>query len=64
MPITGPEIVRLAEEISQELNIQKLTLIASDLGVPLASTGDLYDRALALIKKLVAHLPPRDGELL
>jgi hypothetical protein len=67
MPLTGQETVRLADEISQQIDVPSLTLLASDLGVQLqnvAAPGTLKEQALALVAHLNTRMPSRDRELL
>src|SRR5688572_14707625 len=67
MPLTAPQIVQLAIEIHQQVDLASLVLLAQDLGVNLpnlAPDGSVRDRALALITHMSTQLPPRDNELL
>lgn len=67
MPLTGTQIVNLAEQLGQEWNLPTLEMFASALNVKLdslAPSGNVKQRALALINHINGGLPPRDGELL
>ena len=69
MPLTVPQIIRLAREIDEQWNIEELKLFTSDnLGINLdniAPEGGLKDRAIQLIASLNTNRPrPRDREFL
>jgi hypothetical protein len=67
MPLTGPEVNRLVDELYTNSDDPTLQLIASDLGINLpnlAPMGTFKERAFTLISHLNGLLPPRDRELL
>jgi hypothetical protein len=66
MPLTLLQITKLAAQIYQEWDTNRLTLFAADFEVPLANSpqGDLRDRAMWFIGQVTSVIPSRDREML
>lgn len=68
MPLTNSQIEELADELHQNLDGDRLELLATDLGVNLANltmgVAAVRERAIVFITHMNNQLPPRDGELL
>jgi len=63
MPLTGSQIAKLARELSEQWDLNRLRLIASDLEVNL-DTLPPGERAFRLVEHMNSRFPPRDRELL